>query len=138
MRPYSGKISRESAPKRIFNYRLSKARRIVENAFGILAARWRIYHRTIQMHPKYLNALIQATCALHNYLMISKARTNDNEEEAIELEDMGLLTPLKRTGIHASQSALKVRDTFCKYFNSPEGAVPWQEAVIRRGCCDKN
>ncbi|KAM4045344.1 uncharacterized protein ACNLHF_009168 [Anomaloglossus baeobatrachus] len=34
-----------------FNNRLTKARRYVECAFGILANKWRIYHTTIQLQP---------------------------------------------------------------------------------------
>ena len=52
----------------IFNYRLSHARRIVENAFDILAARFRMYQRRIQLSPGHTQSMIQATIVLHNYL----------------------------------------------------------------------
>ena len=42
MRPYSGRKGNLSAKKIVFNYRLSRARRLVESAFGILASRNRV------------------------------------------------------------------------------------------------
>ncbi|XP_018363696.1 PREDICTED: uncharacterized protein LOC108761585 [Trachymyrmex cornetzi] len=46
MRPYprSGQLN---ISRKIFNYRLSQARRTVECAFGILVARWRLYRQPI-------------------------------------------------------------------------------------------
>lgn len=41
MRPYGGKLLSE--PKKVYNYRHSRGRRVVENAFGILSSKWRIF-----------------------------------------------------------------------------------------------
>ena len=48
--PFPGKGLSEGL--RIYNYRLSRAPRIVENAFGILSARWRFLRAPIQAQPE--------------------------------------------------------------------------------------
>nr|CAI5826506.1 unnamed protein product [Callosobruchus analis] len=58
-----------SRERKIFNYRLSRARRIVENAFGILASRFRIYHTAINVQPENIEKIFMATCVLRNFLI---------------------------------------------------------------------
>ena len=59
---------RLSHEKQIYNYRLSHARRLVENAFGILAQRWCCFNRRLQLKTETVVKIVQATCLLHNYL----------------------------------------------------------------------
>ena len=52
----------------IYNYRHSRARRVIENAFGILGARWRISSHPIKMSVQHTERYVMACLCLHNYL----------------------------------------------------------------------
>ena len=52
MKPYP--FLNLSPDKRIFNSRLSRAGRIAENAFGIMANRFRVFYHQCDYHPKIL------------------------------------------------------------------------------------
>lgn len=58
--------------KQIFNYGLSRTRRIIENTFGILATKFRIFRRPIIAKPEKVTKITQTECALYNYLKISE------------------------------------------------------------------
>jgi hypothetical protein len=51
LRPYPHRNL--SIAKRISNYILTRARRMVDWAFGILCNKWRILHRAISLHPDF-------------------------------------------------------------------------------------
>lgn len=54
--------------KKLYNYRLCRARRVVENAFGILSQKFRIYNRRIIAKPENVDVIILTTCVLHNFI----------------------------------------------------------------------
>lgn len=77
MRPYprSGNLN---CSKKIFNYRLSRARRVVESAFGIMCARWRIYRKEIAGSVDLVKKIVQAMTSLPNWLITEYWKRADN------------------------------------------------------------
>ncbi|XP_071631860.1 uncharacterized protein [Temnothorax longispinosus] len=73
MRPYPRAALQDK--QRVFNYRLSRARRVIENTFGILVSRWRILRRCLCNNPHNAQIIFQALVCLHNFV-----RTEENKE----------------------------------------------------------
>lgn len=67
MKPFPGRGLSER--QKTFNYRLSRARRTIENAFGILSARFRVFMRPIRADVSTVDSIVKATVCLHNYLL---------------------------------------------------------------------
>lgn len=127
MRPYP-KLSLDRS-KRIYNYRVCRARRVVENTFGILSQKFRIYFRRIQAAPKYIDYIILATCILHNFIKMYDRDTYTiySQNDSDEVEGQSCLEDLPRQGGNWTKDAFEVREKFKDYFNSATGRVPWQE-----------
>nr|CAI5845003.1 unnamed protein product [Callosobruchus analis] len=60
LKPYSRQ--RLGIEERIFNYRLSRARRCVECAFGILVAKWRCLKTELQIAPDKVDIIVKCVC----------------------------------------------------------------------------
>ena len=144
----------------IYNYRLSRARRLIENVFGIWSARWRVFKRPIIADTNTVELYIKATICLHNWLRnfdcTDDSSSSDHDYNPpgfadTELpdgsvqdgqwrqEESGGLQPVKRTGSNMySADAAGVRQKFTEYFSSPEGSVQWQLPHVLKGIIDEN
>ncbi|XP_011865182.1 PREDICTED: uncharacterized protein LOC105560570, partial [Vollenhovia emeryi] len=144
MRPYSKK-SIKSDTERIFNYRLSRARRIIENAFGILSSRWRVLHTCIRMKVESVEKIVLATTCLHNFMMMREDREDerklycpttyiDNENGSNGIVTQGIwrdtapclkLNNIGRFGSNnATRTAITQRTTLAEWMLTDEGQVP--------------
>ena len=65
LRPYPNRNPR--VQQQIYNYRLTRARRMVECAFGILANKWKIFHRPLDVTPQFCDSIVKACCILHSF-----------------------------------------------------------------------
>lgn len=139
LRPYPGKggLTHE---KNIYNYRLSRARRTIENTFGILVSQWRILKKPIDATIKNTMQIVQAIICIHNWLR--KQDLDKNEYISADMIDCdepngfipgnwrkmdnSALRDLGNCGTNnSSRAAMNIRNEFCDYFNG-EGAIPWQ------------
>lgn len=68
MRPFPGKMTEKY---RVFNYRLSRARRVIENCFGILVARRWIISSLIETSMENAEKYTLACIAMNNYLRLT-------------------------------------------------------------------
>ena len=66
MRQYPGLNADEE--ERVYNYRHSKGCRVIENAFGMLTSRWRIFQKSIRATVSNVEKYTMACLAVHNYL----------------------------------------------------------------------
>lgn len=118
--------------RKMYKYRLSRARRTVESAFGILASKFRIFHTAINMSVTNIESVVKACCVLHNFIRRSQGidTLDHNIPDNNHTQDMeAAFTPLDREHGQVSNQANQVRDMFVQYF-SGEGTATWQDDMI--------
>ena len=113
-----------------YYFRLSRARRVVENAFGMWANRFRVFLTTINLQPQIVQKLVLASCILHNLLRdYSPGDYRLPDPDATNPEDWaqnpldGLEARQRQTGPVAAKT---VRDYLTEYYNRPGHRLPWQ------------
>ena len=125
----------------IFNYRLSRARGVIENTFGILASRFRIFRRFIIVKTEKIKYITKADVILHNFLMRKSARNmycppgyvdqktsqrlspGSWRNEPTEIQ--GLVGLIAQGSNNSARAAKELRNDFKNYFNSEHGKLSW-------------
>lgn len=113
LKPYANASSetREAS----FNYNLSKTRRIAENAFGRLKARFRFIMKRMECHLQSAKRAIRAACVLHNICEEFRDKVEQQwEHEARELDSF-YAQPARNTDVCNGRGE-EVRDALAAYF----------------------
>ncbi|CAH1995347.1 unnamed protein product [Acanthoscelides obtectus] len=99
MRPYGGRSL--TYAKKIFNNRLTLARRYVECTFGIMCNKWRILHRPLDVNIGFAEKIVKAICTLHNYVRM---------RDGYNYEDTLYTPPLENVASHYTGRAVRQAD----------------------------
>nr|CAH7736041.1 unnamed protein product [Callosobruchus chinensis] len=116
-----GLVSKLGPAEIIFNERLSRARQVVECAFGIMSSKWRVLQKSIEVNPESADEVIKCICLLQN-IIIDKGEV----QVASTFEEISKQTHSQtgRFGTlgenRGTSSAYDVRDKFKTYFASQE------------------
>ena len=132
MRPYP--LRSLTNRTRVFNARLSRARKTVECAFGILSLKWEIFLRPLVCDVERAKLIVRAACVLHNFIRSRDGAgydggTLDSGDEF--LNENGAFVPLPHpTHIgRAGEQAKEIRDALADYFMSDNGRLNWLNEI---------
>lgn len=137
MKPYPlNNITRE---EKIFNYRLSRGRRLIETSFGILATRFRVF---LTPAEEKVTSIVLAACTLHNMLIEKRKYLYTRTDiRCVEVDGHQVLQPITeeehlqmlplqpQTNIGHVRHGHEVRNEFKHFYNGP-GKIPWQDNYI--------
>lgn len=143
MKPFPGNHEKGTL-RRIFNYRCSRARRVVENVFGIMSSVFRVFRKPMLLEPEKVSMITMTCVLLHNYLQKSRTSSSmytissmfDSEidEQLIpgqwrqDNNDMTSFIPLQKIARKSGLEAKFIRQEFAEYFIT-NGKVPWQDKI---------
>ena len=135
MRPYP-RISAIKEEYKVFNYRLSRCRRIVECSFGIFTSRFRVFRKPIIAGIKKIILIINAAICIHNFILQEEQSDDFSSSNVRNIQQQKTSEHIfkeKITSTRASpKKAIYIRNMLASYFIQ-EGEVDWQwEKVANR------
>ncbi|XP_026738708.1 uncharacterized protein LOC113501704 [Trichoplusia ni] len=124
MRPYARALDL-NYKKKIFNYRLTRARRYIECTFGIMANKFRILHRPLNVGKDKAICFLKTICILHNFIR-SRSQINDFHDIVIIPDHIRSVRGLIG---NTHRDSYTLRDNFADYFVA-DGQLSWQDRSI--------
>ena len=106
------------------NYRLSRARVVVEISFGRLKARWRRLSKQVDFHIDNVPHIIAACCALHNMCEIHHDSFNEEWLQEVNLDEPDSV-PDTSTPTPSGTGGDRVRNILMDYFEHN----PWKTYI---------
>lgn len=142
LRRFSQNESVSNVMNERYNSRHSRARNVVENAFGIINSRFRVLNSPMNINVENVKKVVLAICALHNYLCrrskfyLSPQTVDSIDKQTGEIrhtaewryeENVPVLVELQN--VNRGRPPLlprENRDRYVSYFSS-KGRLTWQK-----------
>jgi hypothetical protein len=120
MRPYPKRMLNNK--KRIYNYRISRGRKIVEYAFGMMSRKFQeLMSPELCSSESTINSIIQSVCVVYNFV---RKREGSVYQPHLPFEDRDITDMVDL--YMDEQATLPARDHLANYFVKPEASLPWQ------------
>jgi hypothetical protein len=103
-------LTEEVEMNKKFNCRLSQAKTISKNAFGLLYQKFRVYNQKLQSDPSNGDRITPITYNLQNF--IRKCGGNYEQGSGSDSEISNLISAVPRRGDNPADNSLQIRDKF--------------------------
>lgn len=115
MRPFPRTQIQEEGENDIFNYRLCRARMVIECAFGIMVAKFRVLGKSIETNVENAVCIVKAITLLHNIIIDQEGNINSIGDVATNDNTLTGLQNSRKYNASTKQ-AICTRKKFARFF----------------------
>lgn len=116
MRPFPRAQLQEGEENDIFNYRLCRARMVVECSFGIIVSKFRLLGKAIETSVDNAVHIVKAIALLNNLIIDVEGVTDSDKEKHVNANIvLPTVRPTKKYNASTKKAAF-IRKKFCRFF----------------------
>jgi hypothetical protein len=127
MRPFPKRTLTKE--RRVFNHRLSRARKSVECASGMLCSKFTVLDTTINCNLGTVDNIIKCLCILHNFVRMKEGKLSEPSTIESNCDADGITVSNRFQQTHSGRrtdEGVQLRDRLLSYFLKSGVALPWQ------------